>query len=391
VFTGDPILQLPPDQLRQQLTALASYLSQQIDHRSHLEFSLEFSTGLRTRESRIFNLARPDRRIVELLFATNRTAIESAPITGFNGERSDRLTFGVTRVRIPEDHKIGKLELPQTRNWLRLRFSDEASSDQRHFVIKEISIVDQSRFSEALAEHPTHTAIVFAHGFNTSFNEGVLRFAQIVWDMQFKGIPILFSWPSRGGVLNYLYDLNSALDARRWFSSLILLCKEAKVTTLHILAHSMGNLIALEALSALAQASTIPPLSEIVMAAPDVDVDIFKTLASTLQPSARGMTLYASNSDRALITSRQLAKKPRAGDSFDDGPITLANMESIDVSAIGDEMFGLNHNVFASNRSLIDDIGRLLATGSRPPDIRSPQIRGAPEGSQPPKYWRYAH
>jgi esterase/lipase superfamily enzyme len=390
VFAGNPILELPQTQLNRQLAEFASYLSRLANELSPPALSTEFSTEFRTSLPTILNLVRPDQRVVELLFATNRVPIGDRMIVDFNGERSDRLTFGVTRIRVPEDHKIGKLEIPQTRNWLRLRFSDEPSSERNHFVIKEISIVNQDRFAEALADHPTHSALVFAHGFNTSFNEGVLRLAQIVWDMQFKGLPILFSWPSRGGLLNYLYDLNSAMDARRWFSALILLCKEAKVTTLHILAHSMGNLVALEALSNLAQTATIPPLSEIVMAAPDVDVDIFKTLASALQPSARGMTLYASDSDKALITARRMAKKPRAGDSFADGPITLADMESIDVSAIGGEMFGLNHNVFASNRSLIDDIGRLLATGSRPPDLRSPQIRGAPEGIEPPKYWRYA-
>ena len=237
---------------------------------------------------------------------------------------------------------------------------------------------------------PTKTALVFVHGFNTSFQDSVLRFAQIIWDMQFKGAPVLFSWPSAGGVLNYIYDLNSAMGARVWFQKLIqLLRADAGVETIHIIAHSMGNFIVLDALSELAKAGSLPGLSEVVMAAPDVDVDVYKSLATSIRPKVRGMTLYASANDKALVASRKAARKPRAGDLVGGRPVLLSNIESIDVSAIGDEMFGLNHNVFASNRSLVDDIGRLVLSGARPPNQRSPQIRCVPEGNDPPDYWRY--
>jgi esterase/lipase superfamily enzyme len=159
---------------------------------------------------------------------------------------------------------------------------------------------------------------------------------------------------------------------------------EAKVETLHIIAHSMGNFIVLDALNELVKVGPVLGLSEIVMAAPDVDIDLYKTLVKNVRPRVRGMTLYASANDKALVVSRSAAGKPRAGDVFNGGPILIPNIESIDVSAIGDEMFGLNHNVFASNRSLIDDIGRLVLSGVRPPDQRSPQIRCVPEGGALP-------
>jgi esterase/lipase superfamily enzyme len=271
------------------------------------------------------------------------------------------------------------------------RFSDESEDPKRHFIIRELNVFNREKFVEIVDSDPAHTAIVFAHGFNTSFKDGLLRLAQIVWDMQFKGVPVLFSWPSAGGVLNYLYDFNSALNARQRFAELIqLLQTEAKVETLHILAHSMGNFVVLEALNELTKLGAVEMMSEVIMAAPDVDTDLFRTLVKNIRPATRGMTLYASAHDKALVTSRSFAKKPRAGDVFVDGPILVGNVESIDVSAIGDEMFGLNHDTFAANRSLIDDIGRLVLSGTRPPDKRSPQIRCVPEGGMPPHYWRYA-
>jgi esterase/lipase superfamily enzyme len=251
-----------------------------------------------------------------------------------------------------------------------------------------VMFLPPDRLPLALAH--SRTALIFVHGFNTTFKGSVMRFAQIIWDMQFKCTRVLFSWPSAGGVLNYLYDTNSALDARRWFQKLIQLLRVgAKVETLHVIAHSMGNFVVLDALNELAKAGRLPNLSEIVMAAPDVDVDLYKTLATSIRPLARGMTLYASAHDKALSASRKVAGKPRAGDVFGGGPVLLPAIESIDVSGLGDEMFGLNHNAFAQTRSLIDDIGRLVLSGTRPPDQRSPQIRSVPEGAISPDYWRY--
>jgi hypothetical protein len=63
-----------------------------------------------------------DPRVVDILFATTRkrddednadnddTDVSYAPT--FSGERGKALTFGRARVRIPEDHRTGRLEMP---------------------------------------------------------------------------------------------------------------------------------------------------------------------------------------------------------------------------------------------------------------------------------------
>jgi hypothetical protein len=72
-----------------------------------------------------------------------------------------------------------------------------------------------------------------------------------------------------------------------------------------------------------------------------------------------------------------------------EGPIVLAGIDTIDVTAIGDELFGLNHDVFATKRSLVNDI-RLLLRGLRPPNDRLSEIRPVPESPPPPHFWRFA-
>ena len=70
------------------------------------------------------------------------------------------------------------------------------------------------------------------------------------------------------------------------------------------------------------------------------------------------------------------------------GPATFPDIDTIDVTALGEDVFELNHDVFSAARSAIDDIGRVLQ-GVRPPGMRTPHLRGMPVGTTPPQYWRY--
>jgi esterase/lipase superfamily enzyme len=257
-------------------------------------------------------------------------------------------------------------------------------------MIRSAEICDEETFVNVIKSNPSRTALVFVHGFNTTFDQAALRFAQIVWDLQFRGAPVLYSWPSRGGLLHYLYDRDSTLSSRLHFLELLkILQRDAGIENVHILAHSMGNMIVLDALSQAAHQPASQALAEIILAAPDVPTASFESWIATIRGFARGLTLYASSQDKALLASRKASAGPRAGDVSSEGPIVLAGLDSIDVSAIGAEIFGLNHTVFASNRSLIDDIGRIINSGIRPVHVRSPQIRGMPPSVEPPRYWRY--
>ena len=69
----------------------------------------------------------------------------------------------------------------------------------------------------------------------------------------------------------------------------------------------------------------------------------------------------------------------------------LPGIETIDVTAVGDDMFAINHDVYSSNREVLNDIGSLLISGIHPPNDRSPLIRGVPEGSAKPQYWKYPY
>ena len=67
---------------------------------------------------------------------------------------------------------------------------------------------------------------------------------------------ILFAWPSHGDFIDYMYDLGSATYSRPALARFLSLVKDRSGLGLtHIMAHSMGNWLTLEALNAAERAS----------------------------------------------------------------------------------------------------------------------------------------
>ncbi len=56
--------------------------------------------------------------------------------------------------------------------------------------------------------------MVFIHGFNNTYEDAVFRFAQIVHDFGAEVAPIMFTWPSRARLLDYVYDKESTNYSR---------------------------------------------------------------------------------------------------------------------------------------------------------------------------------
>jgi hypothetical protein len=65
----------------------------------------------------------------------------------------------------------------------------------------------------------------------------------------------------------------------------------------------------------------------------------------------------------------------------------MTGLDTIDVSTLGDEIFGMHHDTFAAKLPLVDEIGRLIKTGIRPPDERTPVLRLVRDKHG--QYWRY--
>ena len=328
--------------------------------------------------------------MVDFLFATSRARDTSVETVAFSGQRSRALTYGQASIRIPEEHKIGEITLPSSWKLFGITLSEEKLDEHEHFTIRALKTFTLDDWNEAIRLRNPKSALIFVHGYNTSFEDALYRNAQIVWDLRYEGLSVLYSWASWGGTTDYLYDRESAQIGRAGFIEVLRNLKEKHgIESVNVIAHSMGNQVVLDALGSYAQTSNPATIGELILAAPDVDRDMFVSLIPNVQKIVKGVTLYASSADRALQASRRLAGVLRAGDIGDDGPIVLDNMQTIDVTAMGEEILGLNHNVFAVSRNLIDDIRLLITRGVRPPDQRLSQIRPCPEVA--PRYWCFVH
>jgi esterase/lipase superfamily enzyme len=233
-------------------------------------------------------------------------------------------------------------------------------------------------------------AFIFVHGYNTSFDYAIYRTAQIAYDLKFDGAAFAYSWPSGGGLASYTYDRESSGQSEPFLKQFMeLVVNKTGAKSVSIIAHSMGNQPTLQVLRDLRRSTPESVrISQIVLAAPDVDRDNFENIARDTQGLASGVTLYAAGNDKALRVSRNFyGGIPRAGDVPPTGPLVLPGVDTIDASATSMDSLGLNHSGYAENNAILSDIAALIATGRRPPKLRTPALEEVT--TEKGTYWRY--
>ncbi len=301
----------------------------------------------------------PNLSYVRIFYSTDRelTTLAGLPPAYGPGRSTDgELHYGECEISIPKTHKQGRLESPSI---VRLEFSP---NPQKHIVLASIESLEEEAFlknvSDAVAASETQDAFVFVHGYNVKFEEAARRTGQIAFDLNFVGAPILYSWPSNGRAEEYTFDETNAQWSQDHFKRfLCLLAQHVTAAKIHVIAHSMGNRVVCGALKELSlQADNPVALSQIVLAAPDMDADTFKELAAMLARLSRGVTLYQSSKDRALMASKKIHGNPRAGEPV----LVIQGLDSIDASAVDTDFLG--HGYFADTWALLSDIHALLAS-----------------------------
>ena len=164
-----------------------------------------------------------------------------------------------------------------------------------------------------LAQRPRghRQVFLFVHGFNTMFAEGLYGFTQVVHDSHTQAVPVLFSWASRGSVTDYLYDQNSATAARDELAHTIRLLAASNAEKVNILAHSMGNWVFVEAMRQIKLEGGLKHPDKIgvvvLLAAPDIDIDVFKSELRAFGKPKRPYYIVLSRDDKALALSKFLA------------------------------------------------------------------------------------
>lgn len=318
---------------------------------------------------------------VPMLIATTRRGIDAErPGFRYGSRDANELSFGFAQVSVPSYRVRKQGDLP--------RAGSGAQTDpSREAVMTSLRQADSARFVQNLADDLARTrsrdVLVFVHGYNSSFEDGAVRAAQVVADMGFDGSVVYFSWPSAGELTGYVRDQQTARNTGFFLLKLLReIIPEARPDRIHVLAHSMGSEVLSKAVSLIDRADSLPRLAQVAFAAPDVDARVFaREILPTLREHSAGVTLYASSEDDALRASRVLNNVWRLGLGGDSLTV-LDGMTTIDATRVRGDLLG--HTLFG-NPALLSDLFDLLSHGRTPEERRLLQVR-RPDGMV---FWRF--
>lgn len=300
--------------------------------------------------------------LMRVFYATDRAAaadFTAAPPAERYGTARGRVQYGLAEVSIPRDHKSGVLEAPSI--W-QLEFREDPA---RHIVLMSVQRRSGPAFFKELsgrvARSRGRNAFLFVHGYNVGFADAARRTAQMSYDLSFDGAAVFYSWPSQASLPGYTIDeSNIEWSTAHIKQFLVDFAEKSEAQNLYLIAHSMGNRGLTRALQVLMleRPDLRGRFREIILAAPDVDAEVFRRdLAPALQLAGQRVTLYASSNDLALRASKEVHGYPRAGESG-AGLVLLRGLETIDASGVDESV--LAHSYFVESKPVIRDILSLL-------------------------------
>jgi esterase/lipase superfamily enzyme len=270
-----------------------------------------------------------------LLIATTRKRVNGGRTKPWFGpERASAMTVARAKLAPPDDS--------------RLSLASVGLADWR---LDDVEPMSSGEVSDLLAQAGGLDVLIYVHGFKQTFETAALDAAHLSDGIKFRGRTMVFSWPSKAGLFDYAYDRDSAMWSRDDFERVLhSIVGVPGASRIHIVAHSMGTMLALESLRQLhAQYgdSVANRIGAVVFAAPDIDMDVFSSAINHIGPLARKITVITATNDRALALSGRLAGGMTRVGAAEKAAIERLGVRVIDASESG---WGIvNHDLFLSN------------------------------------------
>jgi esterase/lipase superfamily enzyme len=226
---------------------------------------------------------------------------------------------------------------------------------------------------------------VYIHGYNNSFKDGVFVIAQLWHFLGRQGVPILYTWPAgaSGALRGYTRDRESGeFTIFHLKQFLRVLASTPEVQQVHLIAHSRGTDVLTSALRELIietraagqEPRTVFKLRNVVLAAADLDLEVFIQRLATEQVglAIERTTIYVSEADRAIgfsgclfISTRRIGQV-RPEDLTDEQRLRLERVTKVSLidARVSSDFIG--HAYFYNNPAVSADLILLLQEGFAP-------------------------
>ncbi len=295
-------------------------------------------------------------QVEKVYFATTRKI--GPDTTDFGSDRSEAESFGRYDISVPPDRKAGEISFPRP---------GRPVDPRTQFLTTEAVVYDapgafQSDLSGALRSDRAGKgdAVVYVHGFNNTFAEGIYRMAQLSHDVNSPAVTLHYSWPSGGNPLGYVYDRDSATFARDGLEDMLREIEGAGAKRIILVAHSMGASLTMEVLRQIAIRGDRRLLSRIggvILISPDIDVDVFRTQARAIGTLPEPFLIFGSDRDRYLNLSAIVAGEPeRLGNLKDVSRVADLKITFLDVAAYSS---GAGHFALGDSPALLSLLSKV--------------------------------
>jgi esterase/lipase superfamily enzyme len=271
----------------------------------------------------------------------------------YGGQRSEEMQFARYDIAIPPDRDLGEITYPKPK---RPNVTTDFLTTQQLIYASDSAF--RSDLRGAMAANG-RDAVIFVHGFNNTFTEGLYRIAQLRHDLQVPGVAVHYSWPSAAEPLGYVYDRDSMLFARGGLEDLIRDVIAAGATRVTLVSHSMGGFLTMETLRSMAlrDGRVAPQIRGVVLISPDIDVEVFRMQARDIGDLPQPFLIFGSDRDRVLRLSALITgQKGRLGSLDNLDQVADLQVTYLDVGAFSS---GAGHFVAGTSPALIKLLGRI--------------------------------
>ncbi|MEM7330379.1 MAG: alpha/beta hydrolase [Pseudomonadota bacterium] len=338
---------------------------------------------------------------VRVWYGTNRLLLtdedtrngDTVNVSAGLGESGDQLNLGRADVWLPKLIEQGGSRTRGDTPHVQGGAPDDANKLAEYVFLTRITANGRETFATTLQNavdgDRSDSVLLFIHGFNVQFDEALVRAAQLSNDLSREnrfnvGIPVLYSWPSAGALSleDYQGDRARSLSAAPYLEEFLdILTEDVSVSRINIIAHSMGNRVLTQALESYARDyldrhDRNDLEFRIMLVAADVERDIFDAANGVFDNLDANVTIYTSDTDRALHISSivNANQEKRLGDTDTNRPYIRSslNYQTIDATAVTTELFGIGHNYYSDNPTILWDM--MCTIRETPPQNRALEV-----------------